>query len=154
MLEIIAVFMLSRKLGQVARQKGRPGIWGGLFAVGWIVGEVFGAIVGAIVSGGDVFVSYGVALAGAVAGGVAAWFIVKSLPLAAHFQPAYAAADPVAGLAPTPAAGGPAVAAPPEPAKRAGHSMECDRNVWLTGTGSCPQGHGPQSISNVYTVQE
>ena len=155
MLEILAVIGISRKIAQVAQEKGRNSAWGILGAVGWFAGEVFGFLIGVMMTE-SIFGAYGFAIVGAIGGAVVAWLIVNNLPLAPHFQPA--AVDtmlvtPNYASAAAPGIGAvPAMASPPRPKKRAGHCMECGTNVWLTETGSCPAGHGPQSITSVYSV--
>ena len=155
MLEILAVIALSKKIAEIANEKGRSGAWGFLGATGWFTGEVFGFIIGVMVTE-SLFGAYFFGLAGAIGGAVVAWQVVKNLPLASHFQPVGTpamVASGYSGVAPATAmAASPAVAAPPRPKKRAGHCMECGKNVWLTETGSCPAGHGPQSLTKIYTV--
>jgi hypothetical protein len=144
-LEIIAVVMLSQRLGRVAKEGGRSGAWGWLFALGWVLGETVAGIAGVLIAQ-EFFVAYLIALAGAVTGGVGAWLVVANLP------PVGVAS---AGTMPPQVAGSttPDVALP-KPMRRAGHCIDCGEDVWLTPAGACPNGHGPQSISGVYNVVE
>jgi hypothetical protein len=148
MLEIILVIVLSQRLGQRARERGLPGTWGVLFAGGWIAGELAGGIAGGITFGGDLFGAYMVALVGAIVGGAAAWSIVLNLP--APQAPAASSLGLVAA-GPVPAMANPG---PARTARRAGYCLDCGQNVWLTRTGSCPNGHGPQSLTKCYVVED
>lgn len=148
MIEIIVVVYLSQRLASVARENGRPGSWGALFAAGWIGGEILGALAGVLALGAESFGAYLVALVGAIIGGTLAWFVVSGLsPTAGAAGPGYAA---VGEFVPP----GPVVPEPPRPTRRAGFCMECSTNVWLTSTGACPNGHGPQSLTKCYTVEQ
>lgn len=78
MLEILAMIWFAKKLGKIAREKGRhaPGCQVfGIFC--WIVGEIMGAVAGA--STGDQAAVYVFAILGAVISAVASYAIVKSL---------------------------------------------------------------------------
>jgi MFS family permease len=77
MLELIAIFYLSRKLSSIAQSKGRGRGWGALGAGLWIFGEVLGAVVGAL--SGEEAMIYIFAIVGALIGGGIAWVIVNSL---------------------------------------------------------------------------
>jgi hypothetical protein len=87
MIEIICVYEFIGMIGDMARRRGRdPFSFGLLFVLCWIFGESFGAVLGYALqdpkaSGkpNDVFV-YGLALAGAALGVVAAFVVAKLSP--------------------------------------------------------------------------
>jgi hypothetical protein len=88
MLEIIILFKLCRRIGEIAEQKGRKGGWYKLMlVVFWIGGELFLGIAGEItlvvINGGrepNVGAAYLLALLGAVVGAYVAFTIAKSVP--------------------------------------------------------------------------
>lgn len=82
MIEIIIVWQLCKKVGEIVREKGRKAFgWQFLTVVLWLGGEIFGAIVGAVMSGGEEGAGlYFMALIGAATGGVTAYAIAKLLP--------------------------------------------------------------------------
>lgn len=77
MLEIIAIIYLSRKIGDLAEQKGlRKGTWRLYMVLGWIGSEIAGAILGVITFGPDnllptMLVAYALA--------VSSYFLIKSI---------------------------------------------------------------------------
>lgn len=87
MLEIILLFALGRRVGNIVRAKGhKAGLYQFLLVILWFGGEILGAIFGAIV-GAAVFqqaepmgFAYLFALLGAAAGAVVAFVIAKNLP--------------------------------------------------------------------------
>lgn len=85
MLEIIALVLLTRKIGQILEAKGRKSGWFKVLTVVlWFGGEIAGAIVVAVATGGaegaQVYVG---ALVGAVLGAVLAFVIASSAAPAA-----------------------------------------------------------------------
>lgn len=78
MLEIILMIVLTRKLVEDAKAKGRSGWWGALGVAGWLIGEVLGGIVGLLL-GLDGFAVYIPALIGAFIGYFVARVIVSNL---------------------------------------------------------------------------
>jgi hypothetical protein len=86
MLELAIVYYMSKSIGEIALAKGR--IRFGYMALLWLLwfgGEFFGAVVGAVIfsSGGEeppMLLIYGCGLAGAIAGAVATFVLVNSLP--------------------------------------------------------------------------
>jgi hypothetical protein len=175
MLEIVLVIWLSSRLAEHARNKGLSGWWGVLFAAGWFGGQFAGAFIGALFVN-NIFAVYAFGFLGGILGGIAAWLLVGNLPTARYTaeQQAYEAiaADSVASLETGAGYGAPATQGygaasyaaaaaggatplgnePAQPARRAGYCMDCGKNVWLTATGGCPDGHGPQSITNCYAA--
>ena len=93
MLEIIALIYLTRRVGEIAREKGRKAGWFKLMTVVlWFGCEIGGAVVGGIVTaiaGWPEAVIYVLALVGAAAGAGLSFLIVKALPVrdAALMQP-------------------------------------------------------------------
>jgi hypothetical protein len=85
MLEIIALIYLTRKVGDIAREKGRKAGWFKLMTVVlWFGCEIGGGIVGAIVAelaGWPEAVIYLLALLGAAVGAGLSILIVKTLPV-------------------------------------------------------------------------
>jgi uncharacterized membrane protein YeaQ/YmgE (transglycosylase-associated protein family) len=87
MLEIIAIIILSMRIGTIVKEKGRKPGWYYFMTVAlWVGGEIVGAFIGAIIlaisgvhSTTQQCLTYLFALAGAAAGGVAAYFIAKNL---------------------------------------------------------------------------
>ncbi len=88
MLEILALIMLWRKIGNVVSEKGRETIGYQLMAIGmWIGGEILGFMIGTVLTGGGSefnIAAYGLALVGAIAGGVTAYLIARSLTPASN----------------------------------------------------------------------
>jgi outer membrane lipoprotein SlyB len=84
MLEILAMIWFSRKLGTIAKAKGRrPGGYWVLGVVSWFGGEVLGATAGATT--GNQAAVYVFAIFGAIVCTVAAYTVVSNLaPLRAH----------------------------------------------------------------------
>jgi hypothetical protein len=76
MLEIIALFFLTRQVGRIAQDKGlKPFTWKLYTVLAWFAGEILGAIFGIVIFGVDnIFSWLMVALAGAVTG----YYILKS----------------------------------------------------------------------------
>ena len=84
MLEIIALVMLTRRIGDIVKQKNRKSGWYKVMTVLlWFGCEVIGAVIGGIIVGltgsPDLFI-YLIALAGAAVGAGIAYFIAKALP--------------------------------------------------------------------------
>lgn len=83
MLEILAVWLLTKKVGKIVEAKGhRPTGYKILTVVLWIVGEIFGAVIGVIIAGFDESsqcLVYLIGLGGAVVGGGIAYLIAASL---------------------------------------------------------------------------
>lgn len=80
MLEIIVVFLLARRIGNIAEKKGhkkRPNII--FFVVMWIAGEIIGGLLGAFLAKGHLFTTYAMALLGAVVGAIIAFRVVNAL---------------------------------------------------------------------------
>ncbi|HEV8079100.1 MAG TPA: hypothetical protein VGP43_00195 [Chitinophagaceae bacterium] len=70
MLEIIALFFLTKEIGKIAKAKGlKPGRWQLYTVLAWLAGEIVGGIVGILIFGGNNLVSVAlVAIGGAFAG--------------------------------------------------------------------------------------
>lgn len=52
MLEIIALILLTRKIGEIAIQKGlKPGTWKLYTVLGWFGGEILGIVIGLVAFG-------------------------------------------------------------------------------------------------------
>jgi uncharacterized membrane protein YeaQ/YmgE (transglycosylase-associated protein family) len=85
MLEIIALIYLTRRVGEIAREKGRKAGWFKLMTVVlWLGCEIGGAIAGGIATalmGWPEAVIYVFALVGAVVGAALSFLIVKTLPV-------------------------------------------------------------------------
>jgi hypothetical protein len=85
MLEIIALVYLTRRVGEIAREKGRKAGWFKLMTVVlWIGCELGGAVAGGIavaLAGWPEAVTYVFALVGAAAGAGLSFLIVKTLPV-------------------------------------------------------------------------
>lgn len=80
MLEIILLFFLTRKVGDICESKGRSGLpFKIMLVVFWLGGEIFGLILGAVISQGTGALMYVFALAGAAIGAGITFVIVKSL---------------------------------------------------------------------------
>jgi len=84
MLEIIALVMLTRRIGDIVKQKNRKSGWYKFMTVLlWFGCEVIGAVIGGIVvglTGSPDAVIYLIALAGAAVGAGIAFLIAKALP--------------------------------------------------------------------------
>lgn len=81
MLEIILLFFLCRRLGEILRAKGRsPGWYQFLLVVLWFGGELFGAIVTVAVFQVDGLALYLGAILGAAGGALLAFVIANSIP--------------------------------------------------------------------------
>ncbi|HLL71110.1 MAG TPA: hypothetical protein VK363_06730 [Pyrinomonadaceae bacterium] len=84
MLEIIALIMLTRRIGDIVKQKNRKSGWYKFMTVLlWFGCEVIGAVIGGIIvgiTGSPDAVIYLIALAGAAVGAGIAYLIAKALP--------------------------------------------------------------------------
>src|SRR5258707_15290175 len=82
MLEIILIWVLAKKLGAMASDKGRAAAgWIVLFVFLWFSCEFLGAIFGTILTRGEFFpVGYLFALLGAAIGAGSSFMIVSILP--------------------------------------------------------------------------
>lgn len=83
MLEIIAVYLMAKKIAEMAAEKGRSAVPYVLMLIGlWIGGEVCGAVLGVILSKGreNMLMVYGLALGGAIAGAIITFVVVSALP--------------------------------------------------------------------------
>jgi formylglycine-generating enzyme required for sulfatase activity len=83
MLEILAVWWLTRRIGQIVRRKGRKSVWYQVLTIVlWCVGELSGALLGWILTdageSGQCLI-YILALAGAGTGAAIAYWIANSL---------------------------------------------------------------------------
>ena len=93
MLEILALVYLTRRIGDIAREKGRKAGWFKFMTVVlWIGCEIGGAVAGGIAAAlldWPEAVTYLFALVGAVVGAGLSFLIVKTLPVrdAALMQP-------------------------------------------------------------------
>ncbi|MEZ5427351.1 MAG: hypothetical protein R2747_13860 [Pyrinomonadaceae bacterium] len=81
MLEILILFFLTRKIGDICEDKGRSAIGFKILTVAlWFVGELIGAVFGVILSGGrGGLLLYVFALVGAAIGAGIVFLIVSSL---------------------------------------------------------------------------
>jgi hypothetical protein len=70
MLEIVALIVLTRQMGNLAIQKGlKPGTWKLYTVLAWLAGEFAGAFTGVLIFGTNNFFSvFMVAVAGAITG--------------------------------------------------------------------------------------
>jgi hypothetical protein len=71
MLEIIALILLTRQMGNLAIQKGlKPGTWKLYTVLSWLAGEFAGAFIGVLIFGtyNNFFSVFLVAVAGAITG--------------------------------------------------------------------------------------
>jgi len=84
MLEIWAIWALTKKIGSMLEEKGRKSGWYKVLTVIlWFGGEIVGAIIGAVITGGDedaACLLYAFALGGAAAGAGIAYAIASSVP--------------------------------------------------------------------------
>jgi hypothetical protein len=84
MLEIIALFTLTRRIGEIIKQKNRKSGWYKFMTVLlWFGCEIIGGIIGGIIVGltdSPDGVIYLIALAGAAVGAGIAYTIAKALP--------------------------------------------------------------------------
>lgn len=91
MLEIIALVTLTRRIGEIVREKGRKSGWYKFMTVMmWFGGEIVGAIVGAFIAaatGTGALITYVCALAGAGLGAGGAYLIAISVPALHHSAP-------------------------------------------------------------------
>jgi len=83
MLEILVLWTLTKKIGNIVEQKGRKsGLYKVLTVVLWFGGEITGAILGVILTGADESAQcliYIIALLGAAVGAVIAYLIANSV---------------------------------------------------------------------------
>jgi hypothetical protein len=175
MLELLLVWQLSKRLAQMAEQKGQSASWKWLLPPLWFGGEITGGVFAIIVGVQDLGIYVG-ALIGAFAGAALAWFIVSRLspvvymsgfppaqtaqpsgfgaPSTSAFMPGASSLSPVAPGPDTPftQATSAAVAAPvAAPGERlAGFCHGCRANVWVLPDGSCPHGHPAAMVRNTY----
>ena len=88
MLEILALWHLTKKVGQMVEEKGRKSGWYKALTVFlWFGGEIFGGIVGALLLGDGIGL-YLLALAGAASGAATAYLIAKNMTPAPVTPPA------------------------------------------------------------------
>ncbi len=83
MLEILAFYVLGRKIGRIAADKGRDGnVFTALFVGVWLLGEVGGLLFGLALTGSHTpfLVHYAIGLLGAGGGAFLVYTIVVSLP--------------------------------------------------------------------------
>jgi len=82
MLEILLIWILAKKIGAMASNKGRNAAgYIVLFVLAWFGGEILGAIFGAVLNKGEFFpTGYLFALVGAAVGAGSAFIIVGALP--------------------------------------------------------------------------
>ncbi|HJR07966.1 MAG TPA: hypothetical protein VJ842_11960 [Pyrinomonadaceae bacterium] len=84
MLEIIALVMLTRRIGEIVKAKNRKSGWYKFMTVMlWFGCEILGGVIGAIIvglTGSPDAVIYLIALAGAGVGAGLAYVIAKALP--------------------------------------------------------------------------
>lgn len=95
MLEIIALIWLTRRIGEIVKEKHRKSGWYKFMTVAlWFGCEIAGAIVGGIIvglTGSPDALIYVIALAGAAAGAGIAYLIARSVP---PLQPDFAPPPP------------------------------------------------------------
>lgn len=92
MLEILALWWLTKRIGEIVRQKGHESLAYQIIAVvlwfgGEIGGAVFGLFLSAFLDDSCVCLLYVFALIGAVGGGGLAYFIATSLSPADNLSP-------------------------------------------------------------------
>ena len=113
MLEIIALWALCRKIGQMVKAKGRKsGGYIALTIVLWIFGELVGAVMGALLTynSDSRCLVYGIALLGAAVGAGIAYLIAKNVsPVAQPYQAPASLAEPYEILPPAEPAPGEAI---------------------------------------------
>ena len=77
MLEIVALYFLTKQMGKMASDKGlKPGAWKFYTILAWIVGELIGVIIGISIFGKDNLFS--IVLVG-IAGAFTGYLYIKSL---------------------------------------------------------------------------
>ena len=77
MLEIIALFFLARKIGELAYEKGQPtGKWKLFLVLAWIGFEILGAIIGIVLFGGENLIGLGLFAIACAFGG---YLLVRSI---------------------------------------------------------------------------
>lgn len=85
MLEILAIWYLSKKVGEIVESKGYKRGWFVVLTIAlWFSGEIIGAVVGSIVISSDEsnqFIIYLFAIGGAAIGAGISYLIANSLPL-------------------------------------------------------------------------
>ncbi|HOU14901.1 MAG TPA: hypothetical protein PKZ84_17475 [Anaerolineae bacterium] len=80
MLEILALWALTKKIGAIAEAKGhKSGGYKVLTVVLWFGGELIGAVIGAFIGNGDTCATYAIAIAGAAMGAGIAYLIASGL---------------------------------------------------------------------------
>ena len=80
MLEILALWALTTRIGKIVEARGHKGGWYKVLAVAlWIGCELIGAIIGASISKGDTCTTYGLAIAGAAIGAGISVLIANSV---------------------------------------------------------------------------
>ena len=104
MLEIIALWTLTKRIGRIIEEKGRKSGWyKALTVILWFGGEIIGAIMGAVITGADGSAQclvYIFALVGAAAGaGIAYLIATNASPAYSPQQELSAIEDPVQGIA-------------------------------------------------------
>lgn len=104
MLEIIALWTLTKRIGRIIEEKGRKSGWYKAFTVLlWIGGEIIGAIIGAVITGADESAQclvYLFALVGAAGGAGIAYLIATNLsPVHSQLQDTSVIEDPVQRIA-------------------------------------------------------
>lgn len=92
MLEIIAIWQLTKNIGQIVEKKGHSsGVYKFLTVVLWFGGEIVGGAIGIwIIDGNESAqcIVYFIALLGAVIGGGISYLIANNLPdIAPHLEP-------------------------------------------------------------------
>lgn len=84
MLEILALLVLTKRIGKIVEEKGHKSGWYKALAVGlWFGGEIVGLILGILIVGGDSsarWLPYLIALIGAAVGAGIAYAIANNLP--------------------------------------------------------------------------
>lgn len=81
MLEIIAIYLTSKNIAQIAHEKGYPpGLWRFLAIITWILSEIVGAIIGILLFGQGGLMMYIFALGGAVLGYVILRKVLENKP--------------------------------------------------------------------------
>ncbi len=77
MLEIIVLIFLTKRIGEIAVQKGLPAGWWKFYAVlGWVGGEIIGVVLGIMLFDTDsIFPAFLIGIGGAITG----YHIVKTI---------------------------------------------------------------------------